>query len=116
MKIIQSISAVFILMFCLHADAGELFDIVKDKADKGDSEAQYYLGVIYRNGLGVPKNYHKAVKWFTEAAKQGNREAHFNLKIRYDHGEGAPYATRQVLESFSTVDKKNDIEIELDQH
>jgi hypothetical protein len=41
------------------------------KAEKGDAEAQFYLGVMYENGNGVLKDYTEAVKWYRKAADQG---------------------------------------------
>jgi TPR repeat protein len=38
-------------------------------ADKGDNMAQWHLGVIYEQGLGVPQNYVEAVKWFRLAGE-----------------------------------------------
>ncbi len=34
----------------------------KALAEQGVAKAQFKLGVIYRNGQGVPKNYRKAAK------------------------------------------------------
>jgi TPR repeat protein len=40
----------------------------KAAADKGEAYAQYFMGVMYANGDGVPKDNATAVKWFTKAA------------------------------------------------
>ena len=40
-------------------------------AEQGDAGAQYNLGLMYRNGQGVPQDYKTAVKWYTLAAEQG---------------------------------------------
>ncbi|WP_183192254.1 tetratricopeptide repeat protein [Brevibacillus fluminis] len=41
-------------------------------ADAGYGEAAHQLGVIHKNGAGVPKDYGKAVHWLSKAAGQGN--------------------------------------------
>ena len=41
-------------------------------AEQEDSDAQCYLGWIYENGHGVPKDIKEALKWFRLAAEQGN--------------------------------------------
>ena len=33
------------------------------KAEKGDADAQYFLGTLYRSGLGIEKDQQKAVYW-----------------------------------------------------
>ena len=32
-------------------------------AKRGDADAQHSLGLMYRNGQGVPQDYSTAVKW-----------------------------------------------------
>lgn len=45
------------------------------KAGQGDSDAQYELGVIYEDGLGVPKDISKAIEWYKKAAALGDSSA-----------------------------------------
>ena len=54
----------------------------------GDADAQFYLGLLYANGEGVPQNYLEAVKWFRSAADRGVSAAQFNLGILYARGQG----------------------------
>ena len=48
-------------------------------AEQGDADAQTLIGMMYNEGLGVPKNDAEAVKWFHKAAEQGIAQAQFNL-------------------------------------
>ena len=41
-------------------------------ANQGDAEAQYFLGHMYAEGQGVPRQYGKAAVWFRQAAEQDN--------------------------------------------
>src|SRR5258708_1935052 len=59
-------------------------------ADEGDADAQFNLGLMYTDGLGVPRDYSEAVKWFQKAADQGNAVAQFNLGHMYADGWGVP--------------------------
>jgi TPR repeat protein len=59
-------------------------------ADQGGAEAQYNLGVLYTNGLGVPQDYAEAAKWFRKAADQGDAGAQSNLGFMYAKGQGVP--------------------------
>ena len=56
-----------------------------------DSSEQYNLGHSYYYGNGVPKDYVKAVEWFTKAANQGNADAQNMLGICYYYGKGVYY-------------------------
>jgi hypothetical protein len=59
-------------------------------AEKGDAEGQYDLGLMYLDGLGVPKNDAEAVNWFRKAANQGYTAAQANLGAMYQSGLGIP--------------------------
>ncbi len=59
-------------------------------AEQGNAKALYNLGVMYRNGHGVPQDDAEAVKWSRKAAEQGYAEAQFNLGFKYRWGQGVP--------------------------
>ena len=59
-------------------------------AKQGVADAQYNLGVMYGEGLGVPQDYAKAVGWWRKAAEQGHATAQYNLGVAYHNGEGVP--------------------------
>ena len=44
-------------------------------AEQGLAAAQSNLGVMYKNGQGVPQDDKTAVKWYTLAAEQGDYDA-----------------------------------------
>lgn len=65
------------------------FDIVKRKAEKGNSQSQMILGFMYYTGDGIikgkniGKNIDEAVKWFTAAAENGESQAQYILSSIY---------------------------------
>ncbi|MBN8281249.1 MAG: sel1 repeat family protein, partial [Gammaproteobacteria bacterium] len=50
-------------------------------AVNGDARAQYNLGYLHANGQGVPRDYARALQWYTRAASQGFAAAQFNLGV-----------------------------------
>lgn len=46
-----------------------------NKAEDGDAEARYQLGLAYYNGDGIKQNNNKAYYWFQKAIEQGCVEA-----------------------------------------
>ena len=66
-----------------NAFAAPDFDETMAEANQGAAYAQYNLGVMYDNGMGVPENDAEAVKWYRKAADQGYAEAQSNLGIMY---------------------------------
>jgi uncharacterized protein len=64
------------------------FEETKAKAEKGDIEAQYALGVYYHLGEGVARNETEAAKWYRKAAEQGDATSQLFLGQCYDFGNG----------------------------
>ena len=57
-------------------------------AEGGDSDAQYWLGVMYRYGRGVSQDYKEALRWFLKSAEQGDAYAGAELGDLYNKGLG----------------------------
>ena len=55
----------------------------KDLADKGWSESQLRLGLLYMDGHGVNQNTTEAIKWLKSAATQGDTNSHLMLGLIY---------------------------------
>jgi uncharacterized protein len=49
-------------------------------ADKGNGRAQYSLGNMYEQGLGVDKDRSKAIELYKASAKNGDQSAKDRLK------------------------------------
>jgi TPR repeat protein len=64
--------------------------------DGNDRDAQFYLGLIYATGKGVPKDATQAVGWYRKAADQGLAEAQFFLGLMYRDGEGISQDSAQA--------------------
>jgi hypothetical protein len=59
-------------------------------AESGDARAQFMMGTIYEQGLGVPKDLATAARWYRLAAEGGNASAQYNLGVFYQFGKGVP--------------------------
>lgn len=66
-------------------------------AKQGSSAAQLFIGFMYANGQGVPKNETAAAKWFAEAAGQDNVVAEVKLALMYRDGRGVPVNRAKAL-------------------
>ena len=68
------------------------------KAEGGNPEVQFNLGVAYDKGQGVPQDYAESMKWYRKAAEQGLAEAQYNLGVTYYNGQGA---SKDYVESMN---------------
>ena len=57
----------------LQAQTPEI-DALRARAEQGDVNAQYNLGVMYGTGQGVPQDYVLAHMWFNLSASRGTGE------------------------------------------
>jgi len=60
-------------------------------------EAEFYLGVMYAKGRGVPQDFQKALHWYRLAAEQGFAKAMANLGAMYSKGNGVPKDYAQAI-------------------
>ena len=57
-------------------------------AEQGNPEAQFELGQMHAQGLGITQQFEAAADWYLLAAKQGHAKAQFHLGFLYSHGQG----------------------------
>jgi len=57
-------------------------------AEKGNTDAQVNLAVMYAEGRGVELNGLNAARWYRKAAEAGNVIAQYNLAVMYHLGQG----------------------------
>ena len=82
----------------------EFFDL----ADEGHALSQFNLGVMYSQGIGVPKIDDMAVKWFTLAAKKGLAPAQSLLGSMYRGGKSVPQNNKTAFKWYSLAAEQGD--------
>jgi uncharacterized protein len=88
-------------------DYQKAFREYKAAAEAGQAEAQFDLGVLYAQGLGVPRDLSEAARWYRQAAEQGNAEAEFALGQMYSRGWGTPRDAADALRWFQMANDPN---------
>ncbi len=53
----------------------KLFQVQLHLAKTGDPNGEFYVGEMYQQGLGTPRNLEAAHKWYEKSAAQGNLQA-----------------------------------------
>lgn len=74
----------------IRQDYKRAFELFHSAAQKDIDQAQYNLGVMYKEGSGIPQDYATAVWWFRLAARQGYALAQLSLGVMYQEGKGVP--------------------------
>jgi uncharacterized protein len=63
-------------------------DQLEPLADSGNAEAQYRLGVLFHDGMGIKRNINRAAKLFVQAADGGSSKAQFQYAAMLMEGRG----------------------------
>jgi TPR repeat protein len=84
-------------------------------AEKGDAEAQYFIGAMYSSGMEVPDSFDfqgqteeeawyllhaEALKWYLLAAEQGHSMAQSHLGSMYSGGTGVPQDYKEAMKWY----------------
>ncbi|MGJ8656824.1 MAG: protein kinase domain-containing protein [Akkermansiaceae bacterium] len=91
-------------------------DLLEDGARGGDVAAQFLLGKMYQQGIGVSQNEEIADGWYKMASAQGHegakllyREKFFELGLKYYHGDGVTQDYGKALENFQKAAERDNV-------
>src|SRR2546426_5529147 len=80
----------------------------RTKAEQGDAEAQFTLGLSCEFIPGNGQSEVEAAKWFRRAADQGHSLAQFNLAVMYAAGQGVPVDEAEAARFFRLAADQGD--------
>lgn len=69
-------------------------------AEQGNAFAQFNIGVMYAQGLGLERNDQKAVNWYQRAAEQGEADAQTNLAHMLETGRGIEKDYKKAMQWY----------------
>ena len=90
------------------ADYARAMRIFRPLADRGQTMAEYILGLMYANGQGVPQDYAEALKWHLKAAEQGEAKAQFSVGLMYFKGLGAKQSLADAFKWYRRAADQGD--------
>jgi len=76
----------------------ENLEALKVKAKEGNPQAQFYVGKMLANGVGLKKDYDKSINWLNKAALVGVLAAERELAIVRENKQRASLAKRRAEE------------------
>jgi TPR repeat protein len=81
----------------------------RNRADQGDAEAQFGLGLKYGTGPAAALDFVQAAHWFRKAAAQDHGLAQFNLGMMLVQGQGLPKDDAEALTWFRKSAEGGDV-------
>ncbi|MDY6300983.1 MAG: tetratricopeptide repeat protein, partial [Bacteroidales bacterium] len=81
-------------------DYGNAVKWFAKSAAQGYSDAQFFLGVCYENGLGVSQDFEQAARLYRESAEQGDNYAKWKLGQACLYGAGVPKNAELAFQLF----------------
>jgi len=82
---------------------------VREFAEKGDPEAQYYLGLHCE----IENNMAEAVKWYRKAADQDDLDAQYKLGVCYENGKGVSPDCKEAVKWYRKAAENGVIEAQI---
>ena len=77
-------------------------------ANEGDSDAKYYLSIMYKNGQGTQRNDERFKFWIGEAAKDGNVEAQYAYaKVLLSSRQGTDPLSKEGMDYLEKAANQN---------
>lgn len=92
---------VFLFVMATAVFAAEELAALRDRAERGDAQAQCALGERYRYGRGVDRDAALAFAWFQKAALQGYADGQSKLGAMYFAGRGQERGAVHFLDAQS---------------
>lgn len=81
-------------------------------AERGDSEAQYNLGLIFDTSFspipGASQDNAEAANWYRRAAEKGHARAQYQLAEMYETGRGVSLDLNQAIDLYRRAAAKED--------
>jgi len=81
---------------------------IRKAAEKNSPDAQFYLGVIYENGIGVSVDKNAAEEWYVKAAQQDYIDAQYNLGVLYESSNN-PAEVKKAQVWYQKAADKGDV-------
>ncbi|HEX6046081.1 MAG TPA: tetratricopeptide repeat protein [Pyrinomonadaceae bacterium] len=89
-------------------DYSEALQRYREGAAQGDAAAQFELGRMHANGMGVPQDYAEALKWYRKAADQGHAGAQRNIGVMYANGQAVAQDYAEALKWYRKAADQGD--------
>jgi hypothetical protein len=97
---VRTVVLVMLLGLASMSRIASAWESLRQKAEKGDAQSEYYLAQNYMDGTGVPRDREEAARWFAAAAAQGFAPAQFVLGYLYEQGDGVERDYRQAVNYY----------------
>ena len=78
----------------------EALPYLENAANSGSAEAQFLIGKMFHQALGVSPDYTKAFHWYKKSAEQGNAKAQNNIGSMYAKGTGVSKDDSEALKWY----------------
>ncbi len=96
--------------FFRNAKKGDLeaLNLLRKDAQRGDSWAQFNLGLLYKQGEGVKQDYTEAIRWFYKSADQDQAEAWYEIGAMFALGLGVGQDYNEAFDWYQKAAEQGD--------
>ncbi len=77
-----------------------LMSALRERAEDGDPDAQFAIGLAAQYGVGAMRSYDEAIEWYSKAVSQDHPLALHKMGVRYMLGSDVPMSGSKAIELF----------------
>ncbi len=77
-----------------------LMSALREKAEGGDPDAQFAIGLATQYGVGAMMSYDEAIEWYSRAMSQDHPLALHKMGVRYMLGSDVPMSGKKAIKLF----------------
>lgn len=79
-------------------------------AQTGHASAQYYVALMYDQGVGVEQDSGIAIRWYKRSAEAGHIDAQYNLGVAYARGNGVQRDLAQAAQWWQRSARQGNVD------
>ncbi len=79
--------------------------LYRQASDRGDGAASWFVGYMYREGLGVTQDYQQALNYYKKSGDQGYADGYNSYGFMHDRGMGVPENGAKAFEYYMKAAK-----------
>jgi TPR repeat protein/signal transduction histidine kinase len=83
---------------------------LRKATEQNHAEANYWLGICYRDGIGTHQNDELAFNCFKQASEQGCLDAYYSLALCYRDGKGVKQSDNITFDLLTTAVENGGVE------
>ncbi len=109
---IVNLATMYLFGYGTKTDGARARELLQKAVDAEYPAAGRFMGISYEKGIGLPKDYEEAVKWYRWGAERGDAGSAFLLGDCYENGSGVKKDLNEARRWYEKAAEGDGVEAE----